>query len=205
MNIYVYKMVADNGGAPCVWRGLLSLALCKPKIRKTASEGAIVFGFGGQAYGEKLIYAAKITAKPERGEYYVDPAFKWRPDRIYRLVNGVARRKARARFHHQTDQRERDVGMHFEKAFVLLSDDFRYFGKAGTDDYKRRFPLIRRLVEGLKRGHRVNYNKILHSEFLKLKANLWKKFRSRKLGPPTDAIRSGICNKENPSCTLHPN
>lgn len=32
-DIYVYKMVADNGGAPCVTGNLLSLAICKPKIK----------------------------------------------------------------------------------------------------------------------------------------------------------------------------
>ena len=53
--IYVYKMVADNGGAPCVWRGLLSLAICKPEIRKGAQNGDLIFGFGGSHYNEKLV------------------------------------------------------------------------------------------------------------------------------------------------------
>jgi hypothetical protein len=30
--IYFYKLTADNGGAPCVEDGLLSLAICKPAI-----------------------------------------------------------------------------------------------------------------------------------------------------------------------------
>ena len=34
--IYVYKMTADTGGAPCVYQGILSLAICKPKIRRKA-------------------------------------------------------------------------------------------------------------------------------------------------------------------------
>ena len=42
-NIYVYKIVADIGGAPCVKNNLLSLAICKPKIRKTAGKGSIRF------------------------------------------------------------------------------------------------------------------------------------------------------------------
>jgi hypothetical protein len=50
MNIYVYKMVADNGGAPCVSNGLLSLAICKPMIRKMAESGSLIFGFGGKNY-----------------------------------------------------------------------------------------------------------------------------------------------------------
>jgi hypothetical protein len=50
-DIYVYKMVVDNGGAPCVTRKLLSLAICKPKIRKSAERGSLIFGFGGKQYG----------------------------------------------------------------------------------------------------------------------------------------------------------
>ena len=49
-DIYIYKMVADNGGAPCVAAGLLSLAICKPMIRKSAAKGSLIFGFGGKAY-----------------------------------------------------------------------------------------------------------------------------------------------------------
>ena len=32
LNIYVYKMVVDNGGAPCITGKLLSLAICKPEF-----------------------------------------------------------------------------------------------------------------------------------------------------------------------------
>jgi hypothetical protein len=38
--VYFYKLVVDDGGAPCVQNGLLSLAICKPQIRKTASVAA---------------------------------------------------------------------------------------------------------------------------------------------------------------------
>ena len=48
-NIYFYKLTADNGGAPCVRYGLLSLAICKPMIRKTAKEGDLVFGFAANS------------------------------------------------------------------------------------------------------------------------------------------------------------
>ncbi|MCB1128636.1 MAG: hypothetical protein KDM81_19225, partial [Verrucomicrobiae bacterium] len=69
-DIYVYRMTADNGGAPCVYRRLLSLAICKPMIRRTAEVGSLVFGFGGKRLGERLIYVARITEKPEVGAYY---------------------------------------------------------------------------------------------------------------------------------------
>ena len=66
-DIFIYKMVTDNGGAPCVFRKLLSLAICKPKIRKSAKKGSLVFGFGGKRYQERLIYIARVTDKLEGG------------------------------------------------------------------------------------------------------------------------------------------
>ena len=67
--IYVYKIVVDSGGAPCVSRGLLSLAICKPKIRKTAGKNSFVFGFGGKEYEERLIYIARVTGRLGKGAY----------------------------------------------------------------------------------------------------------------------------------------
>ena len=201
-DIYVYKMVADNGGAPCVWRGRLSLALCKPKIRKSAEIGALVFGFGGKDYGERLIYVAKITSKPNTGEYYCKREFTRRPDCIYRQIGGTVRRKARARYHSQSDERERDVGLRFEKAHVLLCDDFRYFGNQGTADYKQEFAAIKALIESLTRGHRVNHSPKLRQELLALKRQLWRKIRRMKNGEPTDSDRTRLCNADSPSACI---
>jgi len=75
-DIYIYKMVADSGGAPCVAAGLLSLAICKPMIRKSAEKGSLIFGFGGKAYGERLLYIACVTQKSENGEYYQEHAYQ---------------------------------------------------------------------------------------------------------------------------------
>ena len=77
------KVVADTGGAPCIWRGTLSLAICKPKIRRTARKGDLIFEFGGKIYGERLLYIAEVTEKPEVGDYYQAPRFAARPDCIY--------------------------------------------------------------------------------------------------------------------------
>ncbi len=54
-DIYVYKMIADTGGAPCVTSDLLSLALCKPKIRQSAGVGALIFGFGGKKSARAVV------------------------------------------------------------------------------------------------------------------------------------------------------
>jgi Nucleotide modification associated domain 2 len=198
-DIYVYKMVADNGGAPCVVGSLLSLAICKPKIRRTAGEGTLVFGFGGKGYEERLIYIARVTAKLEGAAYYRKREYARRPDCIYRADNGQPVRKAAARYHFDSDQRKKDVGFHFENAFVLLSDDFRYLGKKGTYDFKDRYPKLRWLIEDLKQGHRRYHSVELRNKLLSLKAEIWRKYRRMKVGIPTDKDRSRPCNGDSPS------
>lgn len=200
-DIYVYKLVADNGGASCVANGLLSLALCKPKIRKTAGKESLVFGFDGNAYQERLIYIASVTDKVEGQSYYRQREYAQRHDCIYRVKEGRAVRKASARYPAETDQRKKDVGMRFENAFVLLSDDFRYLGRNGTDQYKQQYPTIRRLVERLTQGHRRYHSARLRHELLALKAEVWKKYSRKKVGVPWDDDHSRTCNGETPSAS----
>ncbi|HMP84352.1 MAG TPA: hypothetical protein PKA41_16760 [Verrucomicrobiota bacterium] len=200
-DIYVYKLVADNGGAPCVVGNLLSLAICKPKIRKTAKKESLVFGFGGKGYEERLIYIARVTAKLEGDAYYRERAYARRPDCIYRAENGQPVRKAFAKYRFDSDQRKKDVGFHFENAYVLMSDDFRYFGKKGTDDFKKRYPRLRKLIENLKQGHRRHHSVELRNELLSLKAEIWNKYQRMKVGIPTDDDFSRKCNGDSPSAS----
>ena len=66
MTIYSYKLTSDNGSAPCIQNNLLSLAICKPKIRKTANVNDYLIGISANSMklGEnKLLYIARITNK----------------------------------------------------------------------------------------------------------------------------------------------
>ena len=197
--LYIYKVVADTGGAPCIWRGTLSLAICKPKIRRTTRKGDLIFGFGGKTYGGRLLYIAEVTEKPEVGDYYRTLRFAARPDCIYKDNDGVPERKPSARYHAETDERKKDVGMRFENAYVLLSENFRYLGGNGTDSYKQEFPSVKILIEGLKQGHRVNHTSQLRSELVALKDQAWSQHNKMVLGSPTDRDRTQVCNRETPS------
>ena len=42
--VYVYKIVVHNGGTPCVHDMQLSLAICKPAIRRAAQPGDLIYG-----------------------------------------------------------------------------------------------------------------------------------------------------------------
>lgn len=202
-------MVADNGGAPCVSNGLLSLAICKPMIRKMAEVGSLIFGFGGKKYERRLIYIASVTDKlprePDklRGEYYIQPNYSKRHDCIYENVNGLAQIRSDASYHSSGDQLQHDVGSHFDRADVLLSEDFRYLGKQGNADYKDNFQKISELINGLKRGHRVNLPPEVHAELMELKTQIWKNYPHNFKGEPSDSDLTKICNKQTGSCEIH--
>jgi hypothetical protein len=168
--IYFYKLTEDNGGAPCVTSDLLSLAICKPMIRKTAKEGDLIFGFGANSLDpdnrldphNRLIYVARVTEKLPDGKYYKDPQFAQRADCIYRCiyrVEGDSYEWKPGSLHHSREDLGHDLGKcpNYLRANVLLSEDFRYFGKAGTDEYKSRFPDVCHAVERLGQGHRVHH------------------------------------------------
>lgn len=199
MEIYFYKMTTDSGGAPCAWKGLLSLAICKPRIRSAAKKGDLIFGFGGSQLEGRLIYVARVTDKPEPGDYYRKARFRFRPDCIYRDAGGRAVRRSRAKFHFETDERKRDVGKRFERAFVLLSNDFRYFGVSGTSDFRRRLRCIAKALRRLTQGHRINHSAALRAELLQLARELWSRFPRRVNGRPTDEDRARRCNTESRS------
>ena len=75
--IYFYKLTSDNGGAPCVQDRLLSLAICKPKIRMNAQPGDLIFGFAANSlYSDnRLIYIAQISERVCDGTYYKDAKY----------------------------------------------------------------------------------------------------------------------------------
>lgn len=194
--IYFYKMTADTGGAPCIRKGLLSLAICKPMIRSNATEGDLIFGFAANSLhrDNRLIYAARVTRKLPGGEYYKDKRYADRGDCIYefRSSHFVWRTGA---LHHGPEHLVHDLGSfpEYARANVLLSTDFRYFGAAGTDEYKSMFRLVRNAVERLGRGLRVHHGIELHDQLLKLADWVWHCTRRKVLGSPTSAPSRRVC------------
>jgi hypothetical protein len=161
---YLYKMSVANGGAPCVKDGLLSLAICKPAIRRTAKQGDYVLGFAGNRMrvyeGEKtfptnpVVFIAKITDKVCGWRYYSDPKFAHRPDCIYKWKTGAFVAKGNG---YHPDGSIADVGEapDWENAHTLLSDHFAYFGEGCPVAYQNRYSAIRDVIEDLTQGHRV--------------------------------------------------
>ena len=196
--IYFYKLTHDDGGAPCVQDGLLSLAICKPMIRGTAVVGDLIFGFAANSLhrDNRLLYVAQITEKIQNGRYYLDKQFALRGDCIYERQGDhfVWRQGA---LHHGPNDLVHDLGERpdYPRANVLLSTDFRYFGGTGTADYKTRFPVLKAAIEGLGIGHRVRHDEPLVMELLALKQEVWRDNQPRQVGLPSSTPRCGVSHR----------
>jgi hypothetical protein len=64
-NLYSYCILQDNGSAPNPFWGTCTLAICKPKIRKSAEVGDWLAGTGSSKNGfqNQLVYAMKVKKK----------------------------------------------------------------------------------------------------------------------------------------------
>lgn len=196
MNIYFYKLVADGGGAPCIQRELLSLAICKPMIRRKAKQGDLILGFAANSLSRdnRLIYAARISKRLTGQDYYTSDRYTQRADCIYDYRNERFVRRKGAR-HHRPEDLPHDLGKpsRYLRAYVLISRNFRYFGKAGTAEYKKLFPLVKRAVERLGRAHRVHHDLRLRDQFLEMEDWICESTTKRVLGPPTSAPSRRLC------------
>ncbi|MDE2165904.1 MAG: hypothetical protein KGJ66_06160 [Alphaproteobacteria bacterium] len=194
---YFYKMTCDDGGAPCVEYDLLSLAICKPMIRSTAQKGDVVIGFAANSLSDdnRLIYIAKITTKKCNGAYFRSHEHSGRADCIYEWVGDRPRWRRQARYHSPNELvHDLGKGPRYSRADVLLSTKFRYFGRKGTDGYKRQFPAIKSAIEKLAQGHRVRHNAKLGDELRHLVKNAWRDSKRCIIGKPhSDPVR-GVCH-----------
>jgi hypothetical protein len=166
---YFYRMTTDNGGAPCCRDGLWSLAICKPRIRRSAQKEDFVLGLAGNGIDPDngLIHIARVTNKLPDGAYYDSKsAYRDRPDCIYeRTVHGYTQR--RNKFHGASDM-DRDLGAKGEHADVLLSADYRYFGRERLNLDWSQYPKLRARLVSLTQGERVNHTPEVLNEILRL-------------------------------------
>lgn len=200
-NIYFYKLTADAGAAPCIDGGLLSLAICKPMICSSATEGDLIFGFAANSLhrDNRLIYAARVNRILRNGEYYKNECYRSRGDCIYRFRSGHFVWRSDA-LHHGPSDLAHDLGNFpdYPRANVILSTDFRYFGIAGTDEYKSMFPLVANAVERLGRGQRVHHDIGLRGQLLKMADWVWHRTRRKVAGSPTSAPSRQTCYRRGP-------
>jgi len=149
IRLFTYKLTHDTGFAPCPFGGLLTLATCKPGIRKTKKVGDWIAGFTSKRLNndsqgsEKLIYLMEIIDKIPFEKYWFDKRFQKKKvvldsedclekigDNIYKPLKENP--KTIDDFlqvenpYHGDEQKLRDL----KGRYVLISKNFYYFGRS---------------------------------------------------------------------------
>lgn len=139
-NIYYYKMTHNTEFAPNPHFDVLTLATCKPVIRRCAKVGDWISGWTAKVVTdkdnnklsfpkEKLIYLARITGKMTFAEYWEKYPMKRNTaefvsgDNIYEPIGEDEYRQI-DNPHHGQDCIERDL----RGKYVLICEEFYYFG-----------------------------------------------------------------------------
>ena len=137
--IFSYVIKHDSGFAPNPFGGLLTLATCKPQIRRTAQKDDCLVGTGSAKTvgNDKLVYAAEIAEVVPLEEYGSSAKYtikrpstdgEWwqeQGDNIYHKVGG--RWEQRPNAHHVGHEMKiHDVS----GKNVLICERFWYFGAA---------------------------------------------------------------------------
>src|SRR3954468_10712834 len=145
--LYRYVHVSDDGMAPASTGGLVSLATCKPVIRRCAGPGDWVLGFYPSPAPQDLLgWAGRVARILDHGDYEV--SFRGRPDAVYRRNADGMMTRLRDDYHPNPDDAAKDLS-----APVLLFDPQAtwYFGE---DPQMLPAPLMHLAARG--QGHRVN-------------------------------------------------
>jgi hypothetical protein len=128
--LWTYCIPTDLNIAPCIpeyINSVLSLAVCKPRIRKGANIGDwVVAKLSKTIHNENNLvrYIFRITDTRTINEYYTTYEGGSRRDQIYHLVDGVLTHKNNTLIHNGVDkekQQEKDLR---EDSKVLLSTQY---------------------------------------------------------------------------------
>jgi hypothetical protein len=171
VDIFSYVITCDRGFAPNPFGGFLTLATCKPRIRRAAGEDDLVLATGSVSspYKRKLVYAAVVSKVIPWEQYGSSAEYKikrpstkgkwWRKhgDNIYAKVNKKWKRR-RNEYHTTGETMLHDL----RGNNVLVCKRFWYFGADAKD-----IPANLRKVIQKGRGHKRIEDDALAHEFLK--------------------------------------
>lgn len=140
MNLWRYVIQHDHGTAPNYTPPYVTLAICKPQIRKSAEPGDLIIAFSGQKLSHRnrmvhdphnVVWAGIVSEKLSFGEYWSDTRFSdkkaggssdW-PDNIYE-PRGIAYRQIPNNGSHGPDNERRDLSGRYA---LILSTAWHFF------------------------------------------------------------------------------
>lgn len=184
---------------------MFTLSICKPAIRRKARENDWVMGISPKGHGHTLCYAAHITEK-FGGEKYYSKAFEHRADCIYRFDGDRFWLRPERVVHSMSDMKT-DVGRYptYLNAVILRSarGSFWYYGKNAKNLPRSRYPQLRRRLNRLNQGHRVNHSKKVHEELKEIIRDLERHkpgVHGRPRDPPKQISHDAKCSKQHGVC-----
>jgi hypothetical protein len=190
MSAFIYIQTVDTGLAPCVFRGIWSLALCKPTIRRRAGKGDIIIAVTPAKDGHRLSSWAKIKQQIATDKFATKYSKK-RHDNIYtKLSDGkyIWRSDVRHTGHKSKAEMEHDLGKDRKNAFVLIAKDFFAFGENALELQKwtQNLPQLRNEIGKLGRSFRRNFSEGADKELKKLERllkNNFSRFHKKNFKP----------------------
>ena len=149
MRLFSYVVARDYGFAPNPFYGYCTIATCKQKIRRIASEGDWVLGTGSKSRqrADRVVFAMRITDTLDFDDYWSDPRFlSKRPnlqgsrkqafgDNIYHRVSDSSRWLQENSHHSYSDgtANPHNIEQDTSADRVLISNDFAYWGGSGPE------------------------------------------------------------------------
>lgn len=147
IRLFSYKMTHDTGFAPNPFGGFLTLATCKPLIRKCKKIGDWIAGFtsiqlnADKVGSERLVYLMQVTDKIPFKEYWNNSKYeKKKPkpksdigiekigDNIYEPIVENPEKPIDYKLLYNLSHEEKDKDRDLSGEYILTSDNFYYFG-----------------------------------------------------------------------------
>lgn len=190
--IYRYVLMNDGGMAPCPDNGWLTLATCKPGIRKTAKQGDWVIGNFPSPNNELVAWAGRVQHTMSVGDYGTAHLLD-RKDALYpNDSNGVPHRDPRKLpgYHPTCDHIRKDTT---GEVLIFDAEATWYFGGDGRE-------IPQELAHIIKRGIGYTYKGSHDGDETRLIEWL------RTQGPPGrfGAPREPYQDPTSPGCGLSP-
>lgn len=133
-------MKFDTGFAPNPFWGFLTLACCKPDIRRKAKVGDWIVGLTPKALGNRIVYCMRVDERMTFDDYWSDQRF-WqkrprqgsevrdrRGDNIYEPLPGDGFRQLPSMHSNGARENEGNKEHDLKGVQVLVSETFAYFG-----------------------------------------------------------------------------
>src|SRR5690348_3505503 len=164
--LFTHTIPFDDGAAPNPFRGMCSLVICKPAIRRVAMVGDWVAGLGskhapsGDLSG-RLVYAMRVEEVLTLAEYDRLAPRRW-PHRIPKLNSpDLSERLGDCIYDYSSGKPAQRPGVHGRRNIAkdlggenaLLSRDFYYFGRNAIPLPPDLLPICHQM-----QGHRSRLN-----------------------------------------------